>query len=89
MTIIHRIDDVIARHAVGTFDEATPLVHAGIESLSILRIISEAVPDPATEIDLARLVDVHTIGDLRGWLREMASRSAGAPEAAEARDGVR
>jgi hypothetical protein len=86
MTITHRIDEVIARHALGAFDQETLLVHAGIESLSILRIITEAVPDPATEIDLARLVDVHTIGDLRSWLAEMAGRGTGTDEA---REGVR
>ncbi|MDM4784263.1 MULTISPECIES: acyl carrier protein [unclassified Micromonospora] len=65
------IDDLIARHAVGRFDDDTTLAAAGIGSLTILRMAVEAAPDDGTEIDASRLADVHTVGNLRVWLRDL------------------
>jgi hypothetical protein len=66
-------EKAIARHAVGGFNDSTPLCQAGIESLAILRIVAEAAVDTDLEIDPARLVNLHTIGDLKVWLDELAS----------------
>jgi hypothetical protein len=65
------LDATIARYATFSFDDSTPLLDAGLESLSLLRLAVEVATDDDAEIDATRLVDLHTVGDLKGWLRDM------------------
>jgi hypothetical protein len=67
------LDAVIARYATFAFDDSTLLLDAGLESLALLRLAVEVAPDDDAEIDATRLVDVQTIGDLKGWLRDLAA----------------
>jgi len=73
------LDVAIARHATAEFDDSTLLADAGLESLSLIRLAVETATDEDAEIDATRLVDIHTIGDLKVWLRELAV-AAGAQE---------
>lgn len=65
------LDATIARFATFSFDDSTPLLDAGLESLSLLRLAVEVAADDDAEIDASRLVDLHTVGDLKGWLSGM------------------
>jgi aryl carrier-like protein len=65
------LDPMIARYATVAFDDSTPLLEAGLESLSLLRLAVEVATDENAEIDASRLVDVRTVGDLKVWLREL------------------
>jgi hypothetical protein len=65
------LNPMIARYATVVFDDSTPLLEAGLESLSLLRLAVEVATDENAEIDASRLVDVRTIGDLKVWLREL------------------
>jgi aryl carrier-like protein len=65
------LDAVIARYATFTFDDSTPLLDAGLESLALLRLAVETAADDDAEIDATRLVDLHTVGDLKAWLIEL------------------
>jgi aryl carrier-like protein len=69
------LDGVIARYATTEFDDSTPILEAGLESLSLVRLAVEVATDEEAEIDATRLVDVTTIGDLKTWLRELGSGS--------------
>ncbi len=66
-------DATIARYATFTFDDSTPLLDAGLESLALLRLAVEVAADDDAEIDATRLVDLHTVADLKGWLHDLAS----------------
>lgn len=66
------LESIIAKHATTTFDDSTPLLDAGLESLSLLRLAVEVAADEETEVDATRLVDLRTVGDLKAWLREIA-----------------
>jgi len=65
------LDSVIARYASTDFDDSTPLLEAGLESLALLRLAVEVATDDDAEIDATRLVDLRTVGDLKGWLRDL------------------
>lgn len=65
------LNPMIARYATVAFDDSTPLLEAGLESLSLLRLAVEVATDENAEIDASRLVDVHTVGDLKAWLGEL------------------
>jgi aryl carrier-like protein len=65
------LNPMIARYATVAFDDSTPLLEAGLESLSLLRLAVEVATDENAEIDATRLVDVRTVGDLKVWLREL------------------
>lgn len=67
------LDATIARYATFTFDDATPLLDAGLESLALLRLAVEVAADEDAEIDATRLVDLQTVGDLKGWLADLAA----------------
>ncbi|MFG2757231.1 hypothetical protein [Streptomyces wuyuanensis] len=62
------MDSVIERHARLPFEDHFLLAEAGLDSLSVLRIASELIPDPDQEIDPTGLAAVRTVGDLRQWL---------------------
>lgn len=66
------LEAVIARYATFVFDDDTPLLDAGIESLALLRLAVDVAADDEAEIDATRLVDLNTIADLKAWLRELA-----------------
>lgn len=51
----------------------TLLPEAGVDSLSLLRLAVEFAVANDTEIDATRLAEIHTIADLKGWLRDLAS----------------
>jgi acyl carrier protein len=62
------LDATIARYATFTFDDSTPLLDAGLESLALLRLAVDVASDEEAEIDASRLVDLRTVADLKGWL---------------------
>ncbi|WP_353940572.1 hypothetical protein ABII15_02445 [Streptomyces sp. HUAS MG91] len=63
------IGSVISRHIRASFDDNSLLAEVGLHSLSVLRIASELITDPDQEIDPTGLASVHTVGELRQWLR--------------------
>jgi aryl carrier-like protein len=65
------LDATIARYATFGFDDSTPLLDAGLESLALLRLAVEVAADDDTEIDATRLVELHTVADLKEWLSDM------------------
>jgi hypothetical protein len=67
------LDSMISKHATAHFDDATSVLDAGLESLSLLRLAVEVAGDDDAEIDATTLVDVHTVGDLKAWLRGIAA----------------
>lgn len=67
------LDATIARYATFTFDDSTPLLDAGLESLALLRLAVEVAADDDAEIDATRLVDLRTVADLKEWLRDLNS----------------
>lgn len=67
------LDATIARYATFTFDDSTPLLDAGLESLALLRLAVEVAADDDAEIDATRLVDLRTVADLKEWLRDLSS----------------
>lgn len=66
------LDTAIAKYATAVFDDSTPLLDAGLESLSLLRLAVEVATDEDAEIDATRLVGLATVGDLKTWLGEIA-----------------
>lgn len=72
------LDAVIAKHATTGFDDATQLLDAGLESLSLLRMAAEVAADEDAEIDASRLVELRTVGDLKTWLAELSSTTTAA-----------
>jgi len=66
------LDTMIAEHATGAFEDSTPLLAAGLESLSILRLVVAMAKDDGTEIDATRLAQRRVVGDLKLWLTELA-----------------
>ena len=66
------LDTMIAEHATGAFSDSTPLLAAGLESLSILRLVVAMAKDDGTEIDATRLAQLRVVGDLKLWLTELA-----------------
>lgn len=75
MPVASDLDATIARYATGGFTDATPLLEAGIESLSLLRLAVEVVADDNAEIDATRLIGLRTIGDLKAWLTDLAVKA--------------
>ncbi|GIE90983.1 phosphopantetheine-binding protein [Actinoplanes regularis] len=73
MTIPADLDTTIAKYASVAFDDSTPLLEAGLESLSLLRLAVEVAADDDAEIDATRLVDLRNVGDLKKWLGELAA----------------
>ncbi|HEU5471318.1 MAG TPA: BTAD domain-containing putative transcriptional regulator [Actinophytocola sp.] len=65
------LDATIAQYATFSFDDSTPLLDVGLESLALLRLAVEVATDDDAEIDASRLVDLHTVADLKGWLAGM------------------
>lgn len=66
------LDAIIARYATFAFDDTTPLLDAGLESLALLRLAVDVAVDDDAEIDATRLVDLHTVADLKLWLADLA-----------------
>lgn len=73
------LDATIARYATFAFDDSTPLLDAGLESLALLRLAVDVATDEDAEIDASRLVDLHTVADLKGWLRDLATATDEGP----------
>jgi aryl carrier-like protein len=73
MTAQLDLDSTIAKYATASFDDDTPLLDAGLESLSLLRLAVDVAADDDAEIDATRLVELHTVGELKVWLRELAA----------------
>ena len=67
------LDKMIAEHATAAFEDSTPLLVAGLESLSILRLVVAAAADDGAEIDGGRLAGLRVVGDLKLWLTELAA----------------
>jgi aryl carrier-like protein len=70
-------DEVIARYAMWSFDDDTPLVQAGLDSLSMLRMVADLETDPDREIGAERLVAIDTVGELKTWLTSLYGPDAG------------
>lgn len=62
------IASVIRRHVRVPFESHSLLAEVGLDSLSVLRVASELIPDPDQEIDPTGLAAVRTVGDLQEWL---------------------
>lgn len=73
-TSVDEIDAVIKQHVSVPFTSDSTLAEIGIDSLSTLRIVTTLAPDADQEIDLADLVEVRTVGQFRGWIRERVLR---------------
>ena len=73
MTAPIDLDSTIAKYASVGFDDSTPLLEAGLESLSLLRLAVEVTTDEDAEIDATGLVDLRTVGDLKRWLANLAN----------------
>lgn len=67
------LDTIIARYATFDFDDSTPLLDAGLESLALLRLAVDVAADDDAEIDATRMVDLHTVADLKHWLADLAA----------------
>jgi acyl carrier protein len=75
------LDSAIGKYATAAFDDSTPLLDAGLESLSLLRLAVEVASDDDAEIDATRMVDLRTVGDLKAWLASMIPAHAGGVDA--------
>jgi len=75
MTVFPDLDMAIATYASVVVDDSPPLLEAGLESLSLLRLAVEVARDDDAEIDATGLVDLRTVGDLKEWLRALAAKS--------------
>jgi hypothetical protein len=73
MTAQLDLDSTIARYATASFDDDTPLLDAGLESLSLLRLAVEVAADDDAEIDATRMAGVRTIGELKAWLLSLSA----------------
>lgn len=62
------LDAVIAKYATRGFTDSTALLDAGIQSLSLLRLVVDVLPDDDAEIDVTSTADLRTIGELKAWL---------------------
>jgi aryl carrier-like protein len=71
------LDATIARYATFPFDDSTALLDAGLESLALLRLAVDVAADDDAELDATRLVDLHTVADLKGWLRDLITGQDG------------
>ncbi|MFM9368732.1 phosphopantetheine-binding protein [Streptomyces sp. Da 82-17] len=67
-TTDRHVVSVISRHVRVPFTASSSLAEAGIDSLSVLRIAGEIIPDPDAEIDPSGLAAVRTVGELQEWL---------------------
>lgn len=72
---------MIARYTSGSYADPTPLLHAGLDSLTLLRIAVDVVSDDDAEIDASGLVKLRTIRDLKDWLVFLSTVSAHAGSA--------
>lgn len=66
------LDSAIAKYATSGFDDSTPLLDAGLESLSLLRLAVETATDTDAEIDATSMAGLCTVGELKAWLRELS-----------------
>lgn len=80
------LDAVISRYAMWPFQDDTTLVQAGLDSLSVLRMVADLEPDPDREIGAERLVAIETVGELKTWLA--ALHRGGTPAAGEQLGGA-
>jgi acyl carrier protein len=74
MTDAEDIDTIISRYAMWSYQDDTTLVQAGVDSLSVLRMVSDLMPDPEREIGAERLVAIETVGELKAWLADLTAR---------------
>jgi aryl carrier-like protein len=81
MSVTPDFDELIAQYAAGPFTDESSLIDAGLVSLSIFRIVGELKPDPGVEIDIEGLAGVHTVADLKAWLRPLVGAAAPAGRA--------
>jgi acyl carrier protein len=72
MTSAKAIDNIVRRYAVASFNDTSTLTDAGLESMSVVRIIVDLNFDPAIEIDMAHFAELRTVTDLKRWLSSLA-----------------
>lgn len=70
------LDDAIAKVATKEFTDASTLPEAGIQSLSLLRLVVDLLPDDDAEIDVTKLGQIKTVGDLKAWLVELVGTAS-------------
>jgi hypothetical protein len=73
---LDELDAAIAKYTSFTFEGTTSLMHAGLDSLTLLRIAVDVASDEDTEIDASGLVKLRTIDDLKGWLLSLSASGA-------------
>ncbi|MFC7309280.1 hypothetical protein ACFQVC_34360 [Streptomyces monticola] len=86
-TTARDIVPVIRKHIRVPFVETSLLAEVGLDSLSVLRIAGELIPDPDHEIDPTGLAAVRTVADLQQWLRGLLT-SAQSAESVESVESV-
>jgi acyl carrier protein len=70
------LDDAIAKVATKEFTDTSTLPEAGIQSLSLLRLVVDLLPDDDAEIDVTKLGQIKTVGDLKAWLVELVGTAS-------------
>jgi len=80
MSLSLDLDAAIGRYAAVSYTDSTPLVAAGLDSLTLLRLAADVAVDDDSEIDAGGLVRLRTVADLKTWLHGIAT--AGRPEPA-------
>jgi aryl carrier-like protein len=73
MALVPDLDSAIGRYAAVSYTDATPLVAAGLDSLTLLRLAADVANDDDSEIDAGGLVRLRTVADLKAWLRAIAA----------------
>ncbi|MZE76257.1 phosphopantetheine-binding protein [Streptomyces xinghaiensis] len=67
------VDSALAKFIRVPYTPDSELSRIGLDSLSIVRIVVEVVPDADQEIDAGELAGLRTVGGFREWLRGLAA----------------
>ncbi|MFP3986814.1 acyl carrier protein [Streptomyces sp. E11-3] len=62
------VNSAIAEFVRMPFTPASDLAEIGLDSLSVIRIVADVLPDADQEIDAAELADLRTVGQFQDWL---------------------
>ncbi|HZG04687.1 MAG TPA: acyl carrier protein [Streptomyces sp.] len=67
------VDSALAKFIRVPYTPESELSRIGLDSLSIVRIAVEVVPDADQEIDASELAGLRTVGEFRTWLCGLAA----------------
>ncbi|WP_197287468.1 phosphopantetheine-binding protein [Streptomyces apocyni] len=67
------VNSAIAEFVRMPFTSASDLAEIGLDSLSIIRIVADVLPDADQEIDAGELADLRTVGQLQDWLGRLVA----------------